>query len=129
MDVIPAHPTCLQFTPNMTASVKKYRWQCIECKSCGICGTSDNDVSTYIFLCTYNINSSCNVSPWHFQMDIVPYLLFFMAITLSCLFFSDVTQNIDASNLYISQNNGESHPWVQVFCLQYRILAFYFFQT
>ncbi|KAG8192502.1 hypothetical protein JTE90_018024 [Oedothorax gibbosus] len=38
-----AHPTCLQFTPNMTASVKKYRWQCIECKSCGICGTSDND--------------------------------------------------------------------------------------
>ncbi|XP_067134973.1 zinc finger protein ubi-d4 isoform X3 [Centruroides vittatus] len=38
-----AHPTCLQFTPNMTNSVKKYRWQCIECKSCGLCGTSDND--------------------------------------------------------------------------------------
>ncbi|XP_076315754.1 zinc finger protein DPF3-like isoform X1 [Tachypleus tridentatus] len=38
-----AHPTCLQFTPNMTISVKKYRWQCIECKSCGLCGTSDND--------------------------------------------------------------------------------------
>ena len=40
-----AHPTCLQFTPNMTNSVKKYRWQCIECKSCGLCGTSDNDVN------------------------------------------------------------------------------------
>lgn len=40
-----AHPTCLQFTPNMITSVKKYRWQCIECKSCGLCGTSDNDVS------------------------------------------------------------------------------------
>ncbi|KAL1485315.1 hypothetical protein MTO96_032032 [Rhipicephalus appendiculatus] len=39
-----AHPSCLQFTPNMTVSVKKYRWQCIECKSCGLCGTSDNDV-------------------------------------------------------------------------------------
>ncbi|XP_064485045.1 zinc finger protein ubi-d4 A-like isoform X2 [Ornithodoros turicata] len=38
-----AHPSCLQFTPNMTLSVKKYRWQCIECKSCGLCGTSDND--------------------------------------------------------------------------------------
>ncbi|UYV77534.1 DPF2 [Cordylochernes scorpioides] len=38
-----AHPSCLQFTPNMTASVKKYKWQCIECKSCGLCGTSDND--------------------------------------------------------------------------------------
>lgn len=39
------HPSCLQFTANMIISVKKYPWQCIECKSCGICGTSDNDVS------------------------------------------------------------------------------------
>ena len=38
------HPSCLQFTANMILSVKKYRWQCIECKSCGLCGTSDNDV-------------------------------------------------------------------------------------
>ncbi|XP_037946812.1 zinc finger protein DPF3-like [Teleopsis dalmanni] len=37
------HPTCLQFTPNMIISVKRYRWQCIECKYCSICGTSDND--------------------------------------------------------------------------------------
>lgn len=37
------HPTCLQFTPNMIVSVKRYRWQCIECKYCSICGTSDND--------------------------------------------------------------------------------------
>ncbi|VDI22236.1 zinc finger protein ubi-d4 [Mytilus galloprovincialis] len=37
------HPTCLQFTQNMIVSVKKYPWQCIECKSCGLCGTSDND--------------------------------------------------------------------------------------
>jgi zinc finger protein ubi-d4 len=43
-----AHPTCLQFTPNMVISVKKYRWQCIECKSCGLCGTSDNDVKQLI---------------------------------------------------------------------------------
>ena len=41
----PGHPTCLQFTDNMTISVKKYPWQCIECKSCGLCGTSENDVS------------------------------------------------------------------------------------
>ena len=32
----------------MIISVKKYPWQCIECKSCGICGTSDNDVSTHL---------------------------------------------------------------------------------
>ncbi|KAI0237184.1 Zinc finger protein ubi-d4 [Lamellibrachia satsuma] len=37
------HPSCLQFTPNMIISVQKYPWQCIECKSCGLCGTSDND--------------------------------------------------------------------------------------
>uniref|UniRef100_A0A1I8P2R7 PHD-type domain-containing protein n=1 Tax=Stomoxys calcitrans TaxID=35570 RepID=A0A1I8P2R7_STOCA len=37
------HPSCLQFTPNMIISVKRYRWQCIECKYCSICGTSDND--------------------------------------------------------------------------------------
>ena len=45
-----AHPSCLQFTANMIESVKKYRWQCIECKSCGLCGTSDNDVSTFLFI-------------------------------------------------------------------------------
>jgi len=28
------HPTCLQFTDNMKISVKKYPWQCIECKTC-----------------------------------------------------------------------------------------------
>ncbi|KAJ8876134.1 hypothetical protein PR048_024043 [Dryococelus australis] len=27
----------------MIISVNKYRWQCIECKCCSICGTSDND--------------------------------------------------------------------------------------
>ncbi|XP_015669388.1 zinc finger protein neuro-d4 isoform X3 [Protobothrops mucrosquamatus] len=38
------HPSCLQFTVNMTAAVRTYRWQCIECKSCSLCGTSENDV-------------------------------------------------------------------------------------
>lgn len=37
------HPTCLNFTATIILSVKKYKWQCIECKSCGICGTSDDD--------------------------------------------------------------------------------------
>ncbi|XP_026476876.1 zinc finger protein DPF3 isoform X2 [Ctenocephalides felis] len=37
------HPSCLQFTANMIVSVRKYRWQCIECKCCSLCGTSDND--------------------------------------------------------------------------------------
>ncbi|BES88753.1 zinc finger protein ubi-d4 [Nesidiocoris tenuis] len=37
------HPSCLLFTDNMIVSVRKYRWQCIECKCCSLCGTSDND--------------------------------------------------------------------------------------
>ena len=42
------HPTCLQFTLNMTEAVKTYKWQCIECKSCILCGTSENDVSVWL---------------------------------------------------------------------------------
>jgi len=38
------HPTCLQFTDNMMQAVRTYQWQCIECKSCSLCGTSENDV-------------------------------------------------------------------------------------
>eukprot|EP00112_Aurelia_sp_Birch-Aquarium-sp1_P004034 Seg1455.5 transcript_id=Seg1455.5/GoldUCD/mRNA.D3Y31 product="Zinc finger protein ubi-d4" protein_id=Seg1455.5/GoldUCD/D3Y31 len=37
------HPSCLQFTDKLIIEVKKYKWQCIECKSCSLCGTSDND--------------------------------------------------------------------------------------
>ncbi|KAK8739073.1 hypothetical protein OTU49_003459 [Cherax quadricarinatus] len=37
------HPTCLQFTAHMMVSVRQYRWQCIECKCCTLCGTSEND--------------------------------------------------------------------------------------
>lgn len=37
------HPSCLQFTANMNVSVKQYPWQCIECKTCTLCGTSEND--------------------------------------------------------------------------------------
>ncbi|KAI6239032.1 hypothetical protein M3Y99_00605000 [Aphelenchoides fujianensis] len=38
-----AHPTCLTFTPNMLITTQKYGWQCIECKSCTHCGTSEDD--------------------------------------------------------------------------------------
>ena len=27
----------------MLVSVKQYAWQCIECKTCTLCGTSEND--------------------------------------------------------------------------------------
>lgn len=38
------HPSCLLFTPQLTATVKEYPWTCIECKMCEICATPGNDV-------------------------------------------------------------------------------------
>lgn len=38
-----AHPSCMQFSDSLSAVVHTYRWQCIECKSCHFCGTSEND--------------------------------------------------------------------------------------
>lgn len=37
------HPTCLQFTETIKLSIKKYDWQCIECKTCSACSTADNE--------------------------------------------------------------------------------------
>lgn len=39
----PFHPVCLSFTDAMIQSVKTYKWQCIDCKQCTPCGTSEND--------------------------------------------------------------------------------------
>lgn len=55
--LLEGHPTCLQFTPVMMAAVKTYRWQCIECKCCNVCGTSENDVSL-LPLSFFNFQSS-----------------------------------------------------------------------
>ena len=41
--LFPAHPSCMQFSAALSAVVRTYRWQCIECKSCHFCGTSEND--------------------------------------------------------------------------------------
>ncbi|CAI4227027.1 unnamed protein product [Auanema sp. JU1783] len=37
------HPFCLSFNKNVLVVIERYGWQCIECKSCTICGTSEND--------------------------------------------------------------------------------------
>ncbi|KAE9419384.1 hypothetical protein Angca_003339, partial [Angiostrongylus cantonensis] len=38
-----AHSSCLNFNDNVPVIISRYGWQCIECKSCTICGTSEND--------------------------------------------------------------------------------------
>ncbi|XP_069625426.1 PHD finger protein 10 isoform X4 [Ranitomeya imitator] len=32
------HPSCLDMSPDLVAVIKKYPWQCMECKTCIICG-------------------------------------------------------------------------------------------
>ena len=58
---VSGHPSCLQFTDNMKKSVLTYRWQCIECKTCTLCGTSENDVSNLLIFISLIKNRGCNV--------------------------------------------------------------------
>ncbi|CAH1795541.1 unnamed protein product [Owenia fusiformis] len=37
------HPSCLKFSPELTAKVKSLRWQCIECKTCSFCQASGRE--------------------------------------------------------------------------------------
>jgi len=39
------HPSCLLFSPSLTARVKQTRWQCLNCKSCTVCGGMGRAVS------------------------------------------------------------------------------------
>ena len=55
------HPTCLQFTENMLVSVRKYAWQCIECKCCTLCGTAENDDQVTLPSLTDGINYTGNI--------------------------------------------------------------------
>ncbi|KAI6657742.1 Zinc finger protein ubi-d4-like [Oopsacas minuta] len=46
-----AHPSCLTFGPKIALNVQTYRWQCLECKECIICGRADNDEK--LLFCDY----------------------------------------------------------------------------
>lgn len=37
------HPSCLRFSENILMSVRKYDWQCIDCKTCSNCNNADNE--------------------------------------------------------------------------------------
>lgn len=55
----------------MMISVKKYRWQCIECKCCSVCGNSDNDVSNFKF--RFNQHRPCLLFQQKYQVQAVIY--------------------------------------------------------
>lgn len=38
------HPSCLKYSPELTARIKQEPWQCIECKVCFVCQDAGNAV-------------------------------------------------------------------------------------
>ncbi|XP_048378698.1 histone acetyltransferase KAT6A-like isoform X1 [Stegostoma tigrinum] len=43
------HPSCLKFSPELTARVKALRWQCIECKTCSTCRDQGKNADNMLF--------------------------------------------------------------------------------
>ncbi|XP_069044979.1 histone acetyltransferase KAT6B isoform X2 [Lepisosteus oculatus] len=43
------HPSCLKFSPELTANVKALRWQCIECKTCSSCRVQGKNAEDMLF--------------------------------------------------------------------------------
>ncbi|XP_032868485.1 histone acetyltransferase KAT6B [Amblyraja radiata] len=43
------HPSCLKFSPELTAHVKTLRWQCIECKTCSACRAQGKNADNMLF--------------------------------------------------------------------------------
>lgn len=76
------HPTCLRFTDNIKISVKKYDWQCIECKTCSTCNDADNeDRLLFCDDCDRSYHTYCLVPPlvdppegnWSCKLCLVEY--------------------------------------------------------
>ena len=70
----------------MKISVKKYPWQCIECKTCTLCGTSEND-DKLLFCddCDRGYHMYCLVPPM--KVLIVKHILCSTIILLLCFTF------------------------------------------
>ncbi|KAJ8264322.1 hypothetical protein GJAV_G00147800 [Gymnothorax javanicus] len=43
------HPSCLKFSPDLSANVKALRWQCIECKTCSSCRIQGKNADDMLF--------------------------------------------------------------------------------
>ncbi|XP_078316982.1 uncharacterized protein LOC111118300 isoform X4 [Crassostrea virginica] len=54
------HPSCLKFSPELTETVKKLRWQCIDCKTCSFCQKSGReDNMLFCDLCDRGFHMEC----------------------------------------------------------------------
>ncbi|CAL1543258.1 unnamed protein product [Lymnaea stagnalis] len=54
------HPSCLKFSEELTAKVRKLRWQCINCKKCSFCGKSGKeDDMLFCDFCDRGFHMAC----------------------------------------------------------------------
>ncbi|KAJ8418204.1 hypothetical protein AAFF_G00139130 [Aldrovandia affinis] len=59
------HPSCLKFSPELTANVKALRWQCIECKTCSSCQIQGKNADEMLFCdsCDRGFHMECCEPP------------------------------------------------------------------
>lgn len=58
------HPSCLQFSEDNLVAVKKYKWQCIDCKTCTQCNTAEHEAKLLICNdCDRSFHTYCLTPP------------------------------------------------------------------
>ncbi|EDO39741.1 predicted protein, partial [Nematostella vectensis] len=54
------HPSCLKYSPALTARVQSEPWQCIECKTCSVCrDAGDADNLLFCDMCDRGFHMEC----------------------------------------------------------------------
>ncbi|GAB6028554.1 Histone acetyltransferase kat6b, variant 2 [Chamberlinius hualienensis] len=58
------HPSCLKYTPEVTVKLRKVKWQCIECKTCILCGKKEpTDTILFCDSCDRGCHLACCQPP------------------------------------------------------------------
>ncbi|BHF59786.1 Sterile alpha motif [Sparganum proliferum] len=67
---IQAHPTCLDYWPELTARARKEEWQCADCKSCSICKDATSEAVVLICdACDRGYHTTCHNPPVLEEVD------------------------------------------------------------
>lgn len=81
--LLPAgHPSCLKFSPELTARVKALWWQCIECKTCSSCqDQGKNAVSGWVNMADRQQNSVSEHSLLKCQIETLTDISVFLGVS------------------------------------------------
>lgn len=62
-DLFTGHPSCLKYSPELTARIKQEPWQCIECKVCSVCQDAGNAVRNNYLVALLNPHENMKIAP------------------------------------------------------------------